>query len=153
MEHKLQKGMKTRYKSRRQHKCLIAGWTGLGWGWAVKHRTESVPTGEEKVVFSVIELSQSSYIRFVLCESLCACRYMFNLNVYVSVCVQFSPVTQSCSTFCDPIDCSVLGFPVHHQLPEVAKTHVHQVSDAIQPSHPLSSPSSVFHLSQHQGLF
>ena len=45
------------------------------------------------------------------------------------------------------------GFPVHHQLSELAQTHVHQVSDAIQPSHPLSSPSPAFNLSQHQGLF
>ena len=55
--------------------------------------------------------------------------------------VQFSSVTQSCPTFCDPMDCSTPGFPVHHQLPEPAQTHVHQVGDAIQPSHPLLSPS------------
>ena len=55
--------------------------------------------------------------------------------------IQFSSVTQSCLTFCDPMDCSMPGFPVHHQLPELAQTHVHQVSDAIQPSCPLSSTS------------
>ena len=56
--------------------------------------------------------------------------------------------------FVTPTDCSTPGFPVHHQLPELAQTHVHWVSDAIQPSHPLSSPSpSAFNLSQHQGLF
>ena len=55
--------------------------------------------------------------------------------------VQFSSVAQSCPTLCDPMDCSRPGFPVHHQLTELAQTHVHQVSDAIQPSHPLSSPS------------
>jgi len=66
---------------------------------------------------------------------------------------QFSSVAQSCPTLCDPMDCSMPGFPVHHQLPELAQTHVHQVSDAIQPSHPLFSPSPpAFHLSQHQGL-
>ena len=66
---------------------------------------------------------------------------------------QFSSVTQSCLTLCDPMDCSTPGFPVHHQLPELAKTHVHWVSDAIQPSHPLSVPSPLaFNLSQHQGL-
>ena len=55
---------------------------------------------------------------------------------------------------CKPMDCSTLGFPVHHQLPELAQTHVHQVSDAIQPSHPLSSLSPpAFNLSQHRGLF
>ena len=68
--------------------------------------------------------------------------------------VQFSSVAQLCLTLCDPMDCSTPGFPVHHQLPELTETHVHQVSDAIQPSHPLSSPSSsAFSLSQHQGLF
>ena len=54
---------------------------------------------------------------------------------------RFSSVAQSCLTLCDPMDCSMPGFPVHHQLPELAQTHVHRVSDAIQPSHPLSSPS------------
>ena len=55
---------------------------------------------------------------------------------------------------CDPMDCSTSGLPVHHQLPEFTQTHVHWVGDAIQPSHPLSSPSSPsFNFSQHQGLF
>ena len=54
---------------------------------------------------------------------------------------QFSSVTQSCLTLCNPMDCSTPGLPVHHQLPEFIQTHVHWVSDAIQPSHPLSSPS------------
>ena len=67
---------------------------------------------------------------------------------------QFSSVTQSCLTLCNPLDCSAPGFPVHHQLLELAQTHVHRVSDAIQPSYPLSSPSPpAFNLSQHQGLF
>ena len=55
--------------------------------------------------------------------------------------VQFSSVAQSCPTLCDPMNCSTPGLPVHHQLPEFTQTHVHQVRDAIQPSHPLSSPS------------
>ena len=67
---------------------------------------------------------------------------------------QFSSVTQLCPNLCDPVYCSIPGLPVHHQLPEVTQTHVHPVGDAIQPSHPLSSPSPpVFTLSQHQGLF
>ena len=66
---------------------------------------------------------------------------------------QFSSV-QLYLTFCDPMDCSTPGFPVHYQPPELAQTHVHQVGDAIQPSHSLSSPSPpTFNLSQHQGLF
>ena len=60
---------------------------------------------------------------------------------------------KSCPTLCNPMDCSTSGLPVHHQLPEFTQTHVHQVSDAIQPSHPLSSPSPpAFNLSQHQVL-
>ena len=67
---------------------------------------------------------------------------------------QFRSVTQSCPTFCDPMDCCTPGFPILHQLVELAQTHIHQVDDAIQPSHPLSSPSSpAFNLFQHQGLF
>ena len=62
-----------------------------------------------------------------------------------------SSVAQSCPTLCDAIDCSTPGFPVHHQHPEFAQTHVHQVADAIQTSYPLSSPSQpAFSLSQHQ---
>ena len=92
--------------------------------------------------------------------------YCFNNNsqqqyspqkIYTLVVVgwdQFSSVAQSCPTLCDPMDCSTPGFPVHHQLLELTQTHVHWVSDAIQPSHPLSSPSPpAFNLSQHQGLF
>ena len=65
-----------------------------------------------------------------------------------------SSVAQLCATLCDPMDCSMPGFPVHHQVLELAQTFVHQVIDAIQPSHPLLSPSPpAFNLSQHQGLF
>ena len=55
-------------------------------------------------------------------------------------------VTESCPTLCDPINCSTPGIPVHHQLPELTQTHAHQASDAIQPSHPLSSPSPALSL-------
>ena len=67
---------------------------------------------------------------------------------------QFSSVAQLCPTLCDPMDCNMPGFPVHHQLPELAKTNVYRVGDAFQPSHPLSySSPPAFNLSQHQGLF
>ena len=67
--------------------------------------------------------------------------------------IQFSSVTQSCLTLCNPIDCSLLGFPVLHHLLELAQTHVHQIGDAIQLYHPLSSRfPPAFNLSQHQGL-
>ena len=68
--------------------------------------------------------------------------------------VQFSSVTQSCPTLWDPMNRSTPGLPVHHQLLESTQTHVHRFGDAIQPSHPLSSPSPPApNLSQHQGLF
>ena len=68
--------------------------------------------------------------------------------------VQFSSVAQSCLTLCDPTNCSTPGLPVHHHLPEFTQTHVHRVSDAIQPSHPLSSPfPPAPNPSHHQSLF
>ena len=68
--------------------------------------------------------------------------------------VQFSSVTQSCPTLCDPMNCSIPGLPVYHQLPEFTQTHVHRVGDAIQPSHPLLSPSRPApNPSLHQSLF
>ena len=74
--------------------------------------------------------------------------------IVISYSVQFSSVAQSCPTLCNPMNCSTPGLPVHHQLPEFTETHVHRVSDAIQPSHPLSSPSPLApNPSQHQSLF
>ena len=68
--------------------------------------------------------------------------------------VQFSSIAQSCLTLCDPMNHSTPGLPVHHQLPEFTQTHAHRVSDAIQPSHPLSSSSPPApNPSQHPGLF
>ena len=78
--------------------------------------------------------------------------YLLNVDTFHSV--KFSSVSQSCLTPCDPMDRSTPGLAAHHQLPDSTQTHVHQVSDAIQPSHPLSSPSpAALNLSQHQGLF
>ena len=73
----------------------------------------------------------------------CLAWYMEFSKTYLDVLifsVQFSSVAQSCPTLCDPMNCSTPGLPVHHQLPEFTQTHVHWVSDAIQPSHPRSSP-------------
>ena len=66
--------------------------------------------------------------------------------------VQLHLVAELCPTLCDPMDCSMPGYPVHHPHPELAQTHVHQVDNAIQPSYPLLSPSPALNLSQHQGL-
>ena len=77
-----------------------------------------------------------------------------NTETWVPMTFSFSSVAQSCLTLCDRMVCSTPGFPDHHQLAEIAQTHIRWVSEAIQPSHPLSSPSSpAFILSQHQGLF
>ena len=76
------------------------------------------------------------------------------LEVVMVYSVQFSSVTQSCPTLCVPMNRSMPGLPVHHQLPEFTQTHFHQVGDAIQPSHPLSSSSPPApNTSQHQSLF
>ena len=84
--------------------------------------------------------------------SYCVFCFLLNIFHFQSV-IHFISVAQSYPTLCDPVDCSMPGFPVHHQLPELAQTYV-QVGDAIQPSHPLTSPSPpAFNLSQHQGLF
>ena len=78
----------------------------------------------------------------------------FLMIYYVSRSDQIRSVTQSCPTLCDPMNRSTPGLPVHHQLPEFTNTHVHRVSDAIQPSHPLWSPSPLaLNPSQHQSLF
>ena len=76
------------------------------------------------------------------------------LNITYLLYIQFSSVAKSCPTLCDPMNRSTPGLPVHHQLLELAQTHVHWVSDAIQPYHPLSSPSPPApNPSQHQSLF
>ena len=77
------------------------------------------------------------------------------IGLYISISsVQFSSVTQLCPTLCNPMNLSMPGLPVHHQHPESTQTHVRWVGDAIQPSHPLSSPSlPALNLSQYQGLF
>ena len=78
----------------------------------------------------------------------------FNKRQLSSVCIQFSSVAQSCTTLCNPVNRSTLGLPVRHQLPEFTQTRVHPIGDAIQPSHPLLSPSPPApNPSQHQSLF
>ena len=97
---------------------------------------------------------------FIKCFKMCNCCIFYGhtftytpkniLNVLSSV----SSVTQSCPTLCNPVNHSTAGLPVHHQLPEFTQTHMHQVGDAIQPSHPLLSPSPPApNPSQHQSLF
>ena len=88
--------------------------------------------------------------------SLHLCLYSFPENIFINIVfldpIQLSSVIQSCPTLCDPMNRSMPGLPVHHQLSESTQTHVHWDGDAIQPSHPLSS-TSAFNHSQHPGLF
>ena len=96
------------------------------------------------------------YIIFHKFAKISFCKsYLTSEKIYIGkLSVQFSSVSQLCLTLYDPMNCSMPGLPVHHQLPESTQTHVHRVGDAIQPSHFLSSPSSpALNLSQHQGLF
>ena len=87
-----------------------------------------------------------------MCNSLYLWKWWFTYKNYKRKSCrqyQFSSVAQSCPILCNPMDCTMPGFPVHHQLPEPTQTHVHRVGDAIQPSYPLSSPSPpAFNLSQ-----
>ena len=101
-------------------------------------------------------------IRGFFSESALCIRWPKNWNFSISpsneysrlISFQFSSVTQSCLTLCDPMNRSMPGLPVHHQLPEFTQTHVRRVSDASQPSHPLSSPSPPApNPSQNQSLF
>ena len=81
-------------------------------------------------------------------------KHMKRCSTSLTVSQSISSVSQSCPTLCDPMNRSTPGLPVHHQLPEFTQTHVHRVGDAIQPSHPLSSPSPLArNPSQHQSLF
>ena len=80
--------------------------------------------------------------------------WLEHLDIHTTKLCQFSSVAQSCPTLCNPMNHSTPGLPVHHQLPEFTQTHVHRVSDAIQPSHPLLCPSPPApNPSQHQSLF
>ena len=133
---------------------------GLGWA-ELEKMTSSISDSPREVQTqgTSMDFYKSLLHTMKACWGVCfhsinVCLYWY--TVYISDCVfhWFSSVAQSCPTLCDPMDCSTLGFPVHHNLPKLAHTHVHWVSDAIQPSRSLSSPSPLaFNLSQHQSLF
>ena len=110
-------------------------------------KERSYQTHSHNIPFKMTGLVRSFFLRRNMSLSKIYC--------YIdSSSVQFSSVTQSCLTLCDPMDCNTPGLPVHHQLLEFTQTHVHWVSDANQPSHPLSSLSPpALNLCQHQGLF
>ena len=94
-----------------------------------------------------------TYMQTTSCKILGWMKHKLESRLQGEISVQFSSITQSCLTLSDPMDCSTPGFPVHHQLPELTQTHVHRVSEAIQPSHSLLSPAPpAFSLAQHQGF-
>ena len=98
--------------------------------------------------------SNDIFIKKKLTTSWYKTKNIFRRDICVPVLSHFSSVTQSCPTLCNHMNCSMPGLPVHHQLPEFTQTHVHWVGDAIQPSHPLSSPSPPApNPFQHQSLF
>ena len=95
-----------------------------------------------------MELSSVSCNNLIIMET-----NLKSIYIHTYIYYQYSSVAQSCLTLCNPVDCSTRGLPVHHHLPVFTQTHVHWVHDAIQPSHPLPSPSPAFNLSQLQDLF
>ena len=108
-------------------------------------------------LYFVTNLSITTLQTLALFYSVDITLFFFSFFPIDSTCkcsVQFSSITHSCPTLCNPMNWSTRGLPVHHQLPEFTQTHVHRVSDAIQPSHPLWSPSPPApNPSQHQSLF
>ena len=121
-------------------------WANSGRWWRTEKSGVLQSMGSQRVRHDLVTEQQWWTFPVVMSIINChgTCEYVF----------QFSSVTQSCPTLCDSMDCSTLGLPIHHQLLEFTQAHVHRVGDAIQPSHPLSSPSPpAFNLSQHQGSF
>ena len=108
---------------------------------------------KKKKQFLWVKLCTTPYKNYILVLNPQYLRKWFYLKIG-SLQVWISSITQSCLALCNPVDCSTPGLPVHHQLSEFTQTHAHLVGDAIQSSHPLSSPSPhTFNLSQHESLF
>ena len=129
-------------------------WVQLAEGHARTMRAKQEPctwgegTGEPGLSWE----SQAVSLSELACSLSCA--RCFGGGSWLVGLLQFSSVAQLCPNPCDPMNCSMPGLPVHHQLPEFTQTHVHRVSDTIQPSHPLLSPSPPApNPSQHQSLF
>ena len=114
----------------------------------------SLPLSSELCLFTAIFFGYKLYIKWNILIFFFPVMLHFNWRIIdLQCCVQFSSVTQSWLTLCDPVNRSMPGLPVHHRLPEFTKTQVHWVGDAIQPSHPLLSPSPpALNLSQDQGI-
>ena len=108
----------------------------------------------DHMVALVLVLEGTSILFSTMASSIYIPTHSVRVFPFLHICFQFSSVTQSCLTLCDPMNCSMPGLPVHHQRPEFTQIHIHWVRDAIQLFHPLSSPSPPTpNPSQHQGLF
>ena len=125
----------------------------LVWSWSARDSQKTSSTPQLKSINS----SALSILYSPTLTSKClTLRHFLSLisSLLVGISVQFSSVTQSCPTLCNPMNRSMPGLPVHHQFPDFTQTHIHRVGDAIQPSYPLSSPSPPApNPSQHQSLF
>ena len=121
----------------RLHILLL--WMMLQWAWNHVSARHWLPFLCRYISASLYFLMQSVYglASFLKNDNL-----VWSDDIQISPSLQFSSVTQSCLILCDLMNSSMPGLPVHHQLPELTQTHVHRVGDTIQPSHPLSSPSS-----------
>ena len=124
------------------------------WGWRIEDLWQQATNDFHLWVYIKLSLYIRFYFQpynFIMWSDF---SFLCLLIRYLKFAVQFSSVAQSCLTLCDPMNHSTPGLPVHHQLPESTQPHVHRVDDAIQPFHPLPSPSPpALNLSQHQGLF
>ena len=137
-------------------------------GWQAENSSNILPiifkqrfffNGKPQFLFFRLRLTSTTKRRLLYLK-LIDCKYESHLQETFTITSRLlfdqtvSSVTQLCLTLCDPMNRSTPGLPVHHQLPEFTQTHAHRVGDAIQPSHPLSSPSPpALSVSQHQGLF
>ena len=130
---------------------------------AVEEQCEVRHCEEQCKVGHSFGLQFANYFTFIIIYIYCLLKFkgcckigyntLWNIIIGIVISIQFSSVAQSSLTLCDPRDCSMPGFPVHHQLPEFTQIHGHWVSDAIQSSHPLSYPSPpAFNFSWHQDL-
>ena len=122
--------------------------------WSPMGKSTMFLSREDRCHMVFTFLATPSHMKFK-CPTGTENQWIWNTKQFIKIHSEsVSSVPLSCPTLCNPVDCRMPGFPIHHQLPELAQTHVHWVGDAIQPSYPLLSPSPpAFNLSQHQGLF
>ena len=116
--------------------CSMSG----GWGHLIFRKLKKKSKAKTQTIQYLPLEIRTEIISTILPDSIFEVCLRINLW-FIILTIQFSSVAQSCPTLCDPMNCSTPGLPVHHQLPEFTQTHIHRVGDAIQPSHPLSSPS------------